>query len=162
MAKIEMKGLNEYTQALSRLDRGLRDEVCGKAVYAGAKIVADRMKESINALPEGHGFGTPDHPLVGPIRKQKEGLVQSFGITKMRDDNGLRNVKLGFAGYNDTKTKRWPNGQPNAMVARAVERGTSFMKSNPFIKKTMSGTKSEALNAMRRAVEESIERELTR
>lgn len=160
MARIEMKGLDEYTQAISRLERGMRDKVCGKAVYAGAKIVADRMKEAINALPEGQGYGTTDHPLAGPIRKQKEGLVQSFGITRMRDDNGLRNVKLGFSGYNDTKTKRWPKGQPNAMVARAVERGTSFMKANPFIKKAFNSSKAEALNAMKRAIEENIEREL--
>lgn len=156
VAKIEMKGLDDYTRALSRLQLDVRDQVCGKAIYAGAAIVADTIKAAINALPEGLGRGTPERPLEGPTKAQKRGLVESFGISRMREDNGFLNVKAGFDGYNAVKTKRWPQGQPNAMVARSVERGTSFMRSNPFVKKAVSAARAPALEAMKKSVEESI------
>ena len=157
MANIQMRGLDEYTRALSRLDLIARDRVCGKAIYAGAKVVADAIKAAISELPEGKGRGTPENPLAGPSRPQKKGLLAGFGITPMREDNGFLNVKAGFAGYNGVKTKRWPNGQPNAMVARSVERGTSFMRPNPFVKKAVAATRRAAIETMKKSVEENIE-----
>lgn len=157
MAKIEMKGLDEYTRALSKLELNTRDKVCGKAIYAGAKVVADEIKAAISALPEGKGWGTRDNPLAGPTPPQKKGLLAGFGISHMMEDRGYLNVKIGFAGYNNAKTRRWPNGQPNAMVARSVERGTSFMRPNPFVKKTVAAVKSTALETMKKSVDESIE-----
>lgn len=156
MAKIEMKGLNEYTRALSRLQLNVRDKVCGKAIYAGAAIVADSIKAAITSLPEGKGTGTPAAPLPGPTAQQKKGLIDSFGVTTMREDNGFLNVKVGFAGYNGTKTKRWPRGQPNAMVARSVERGTSFMVATPFVKDSVAAVRSKVRKEMKTVVDEQI------
>lgn len=156
MARIEMKGLDEYTKALSRLEMGVKVKVIGPAVYAGADIVADAIRAGIEALPEDGGIGTPQDPLKGPNELQKDGLLASFGISRMQDRDGVENVKLGFDGYNSIRTRRWPQGQPNAMVARSVERGTSFMLANPFLKKAVALARKAALEVMRKTVDKGV------
>lgn len=158
MAKIEMKGLDECTRALSRLSAGLKVEVCGAAIFDAADIVADEIRASIEDLPVDGGYASPNDPLRGPNRLQKEALLSSFGITRMQEDDGIYNVKLGFEGYNAIRTKRWPQGQPNAMIARSIERGTSYIEKTPFVKRAMGKAKGQALEAMQKSVERSIKR----
>lgn len=148
MAKIEMKGLNEYTKAISSLEKAAKDKVCGKAIYEGAAVVMQSVQSGISSIPVSNEWGTSSDPTAGINVKQKAALHESVGIAKMRDDNGMLNVKIGFDGYNDIKTKRWPKGQPNQMIARSVERGTSFLKSTPFMKKAVSQSRKAALNMM--------------
>lgn len=157
MATITMKGLDEYTKAISRVaSLAAKDKICGKAVYAGAKIVADAVKGAVSGIPTDDSWGTPSHPASGPTTYQKNGLVSSMGIAKMQYSGGFANVKIGFSGYNGMKTKRWPGGQPNAMIARSVERGTSFMRACPFMKGAVAGARSAALKAMRESVDNSL------
>lgn len=156
MAKITMEGLDEYTKALSRLQTGVKDKVIGPAIYQGAEIVADRVRAEIQSLPVDGGHGTPANPLMGPNQIQKDALLASFGISRMQEDDGVYNVKLGFEGYNPIRTRRWPNGQPNAMIARAIERGTSFLQKNPFMKRATGSSKIHALEAMKKSVERDI------
>lgn len=158
MARIQMKGLDEYTMALSNLGRDLKAQVIGPAIYKAADIAADAVRASIEALPTDGGMGPPTGStlLKGPNKLQKKGLLKSFGITKMRDDEGFYNVHLGFSGYNQIRTKAWPKGQPNVVIARSVERGTSFMTATHFIKRAMSTAQKPALAAMQKTVEQSI------
>ena len=156
MAKIEMRGLDEYTRALARLELGAREQVIGPAIYQGAKVAADAIQSSISTIPIDNGWGTEANPQSGINARQKAALHNSFGITKMRDDDGVYNVKLGFDGYNSIKTKRWPNGQPNAMIARALERGTSWLRPYKFIKKAMAEARKKALAVMQTEVDKGI------
>lgn len=156
MARITMRGLTKYTRALSRLQAGAREGVIGAAVYKGADIAADAIRASLEAVPTDEAWGTESSPALGPKARQKAALLQTLGISKLRDDDGLLNVKIGFSGYNSIKTKRWPQGQPNAMVARSVERGTSFMQASPFIKTAMSQVSRPARAAMKKEVEAKI------
>ena len=156
MAKIEMRGLDAYITKLSQLAAQAREGVIGPAIHDAASVVADSIQSEISAIPTDNGYGTPSEPQSGLNAKQKAALHNSFGITKMRNDNGFYNVKLGFDGYNDIKTKRWPNGQPNAMVARAVERGTSWLKATPFVKRAVNASKQQAVGIMQTTIDNKI------
>lgn len=158
MAKISMEGLDEYTEALSRLATELKGAVIGPAVYDGADIAADAIRAEMEALPTAGGLGPPqgNRQLVGPNKLQKEALLDSFGISKMQDDSGYYNVKLGWSGYNAIRTKRWPKGQPNVLIARAVARGTSFLRANNFVKRAMATAKPKALATMEKAVDKGL------
>lgn len=162
MAKMTVKGIDEYALKLSKLGEKSQ-ETAGKAIYAGAEIVADAIKQNIDSL------GTVDdkYNLIAykQGRKsrlsetQKEGLKKSFGITKMRKDNdGYYNVKLGFAGYNDVKTKKYPNGQPNQLIARIAESGSTFMNKTPFVRTAVSQTRKNAQTAMQKVIDEETEK----
>lgn len=156
MATMKFEGVDDYLKELQKI-YDMTDEHVGRAIYAGAKVVADGVKEAVRALPRDDDPGKKD--MRSGLRSiQVEGLVQSFGISPMRTDGTFKNVKLGFDGYNAVRTERWPQGQPNAMIARAAESGTSFMKKTPFMSKTTRAKKAECEAKMRAAFDQEISR----
>ena len=156
MATISFKNGDEYLGKIAKLDAALKDEICGAAIYGAAGIVADEIRSQLKAVPTDEGYGTASEPTRGPKAGQKEGLLDALGISSMEEKSGYYDVKIGFDGYNGIKTKRWPNGQPNQMVAPSIERGTSRMKANAFVKKAMAATRKRALEFMKHSVDESI------
>lgn len=159
MAKITFKKGDKYLLKLSRLEHEMIKEVCGPAIYDAAGLVADSIMEELKKIPTDEKFGTPENPTIGPHKAQKKALEKVFGITKMeKTADGFLNVKIGFDGYNDTKTKRWPKGQPNQMIARAVESGTSFMRKNPFVKTGVAKARKKAMAIMKKKVQEGVEK----
>ena len=158
MAKITFPGLNDYELMISRLSKGV-DDIAGKAIYAGAGIVADAIKENIKDLPIVRGYGTKENPLPGGVTApQKAGLIDGLGISPLQNDAGFLNVKIGFDGYNATKTDKYPQGQPNQLVARGVESGTSWKEKKPFIRPAINASKKRAEDEMARILDQEIEK----
>lgn len=158
MAKITFPGLADYELMLSKLEDG-SEEIIGKAVYAGAGIVADAIKSSIQSLPIVRGYGTESNPLPGGVTSaQKAGLINGLGISRMQDDAGYLNVKIGFDGYNNTRTEKYPQGQPNQLVARGVESGTSWKQKKPFVRPAVTKSRKQAEDTMARIIDEEIEK----
>lgn len=159
MATITFKGLEEYERRLSRLGNQTK-EIAGKAIYAGAAIVADAIREGIDALPAVNDVdGTHAWRAGEPApltKKAKIGLQEGLGITPMGDDNGRLNVKIGFDGYNGLVTKKYPKGQPNVMVARAVESGSSIAKKRPFVRPAVNASKARAEAKMAEVIDEEL------
>ena len=159
------KGIDSYIEQLNRLEINTRD-VLGRSIYAGADIVADAIKENIRALPVSNAKkrGTPENPISTVTSAQKEGLLEGFGISRMQENDGVVNVKIGFAGYNKTVSKTskhagWTNvHQANSMIARSVEYGTSFRKKTPFIATAIRATKAQAEKAMADQLDKEIEK----
>lgn len=161
MGKITFKGLDGYLAKMSALEKAT-DTIVGAVIYEGAEIVADEVRDGLKHLPvaEHDGkpwFGTPGHLARGPSREQKQGLLESFGITSIdTDSKGFTNVHIGFDGYNSVKSVQWPQGQPNQMVARAVESGTSFMEANAVFKLRVGAVRAKARRAMKKKGEKAI------
>lgn len=150
MAKWKFEGLDEYLRRLESLEGDSRAAI-GRAIYDGAGIVAREVADEIKKLPVNN-----QHQSNGVTSVQKAGLIEGFGISHIEDDGAYRNVKLGFDGYNKQYTKNHPKGQPNALIARAVNSGTSFRKKNPFVDRATRRAKSKCENAMREVIEKSI------
>ena len=158
MAKITFRGLKQYELRISRLGKET-ERIAGEAIYEGAGIVADAVKANIQALPVVTGYGTESNPLPGGVTAvQKAGLIEGFGISTMQNEGGYYNVKLGFDGYNRTKTEKYPQGQPNQLVARGVESGTSWKQAHPFVKPAVSKSRKQAEKAMADKLDEEIEK----
>lgn len=159
MATIQVKQGDDFLFKLSQMELRAREEIIGGAIYAGAAIVTDAVRDELNSIPSDESFGTASHPTEGPKEAQKQGLSESLGIAKMRDNGtGFYDVRIGFDGYNDLKTKRWPNGQPNQMVARSVESGTTWMKKNPFIKRAAAKVRKRAEAEMKQRAEAAVKK----
>lgn len=143
-------GIDNYVRELQNLEISA-PEAIGKAIYQGADIVADAIKANIQALP----VDDRKHPdkVTGIKSIQKKGLIESFGISPSRNDNGYINVKAGFDGYNKLKTKKYPQGQPNAMIARTFESGNSFTKKIPFVAPAVRATKDAAERKMAQVID---------
>ena len=159
MAKLQFNGLDEYISRMQNLTK--ETEPCiRRAVYAGAKVVADAIHSEIESLPEEdeNFHATPDNMSTGISKRQKQGLIRGLGISNIADDNGVINCKVGFAGYNDVKTKKYKQGQPNPLIARSVISGTSFRQKNPFVTRAVKKSKAQAEAAMADAFDEEFDK----
>lgn len=137
MAKIRFAGLEEYERRLSQLQTGSR-EIAGKAIYAGAEIVADAIRTNIQSLPSKTGT-------------TKQGLLEGFGIAPLQDDSGYLNVKTGFNGYN-------AKGIPNALMARLFESGTSKVPKHPFVRPAVNASQKQAEAKMAKVLDQEIKK----
>ena len=156
MAKMTIgKGMDEYLAKLGNLEFAAPGLV-GHAIYEGAKVVADQVRAEIEALPtaESKRVATPRDPT----QVEKDGLLEGLGIAAKKNDGGYINVKVGMDGYNTDKTKKYPRGKPNAMIARSIESGSTVMKRNAFISRAVNKTKKDAEAAMQKVIEEGIEK----
>lgn len=151
------KGIDTYIGELNML-LSTEDEVCGKAIYKAAGTVADEVRAGIQGLPQrvDGRKRKKGQRTKGVTKEQKQGLLDGFGITHARTDGSFRHVKLGMDGYNAKKTQKYPNGQPNAMIARMVESGSENHQKTPFIGPAVKRTKERAERIMQETIDESI------
>lgn len=144
MANIKLKGFEDYERIIWNLEQKTED-IVASSIYEGAKVVADAVRTQMNGI-------RLDGPSEYETRRrmvQIRGLKESMGISPMRNDNGFINVKIGFDDYNEL-------GQPNAMVARIFESGTSFSSKQPFVKRAVSRARKMAEETMKATIDEKI------
>lgn len=127
---------DDYALKLSKLATGSED-IAKKAIYEGAKIVADQIRKN----------------LEGVLSEEATGeLVASFGVTPIdRDSDGNWNAKVGFDGYDS-------QGVPNQMKARVLESGSSKQKKRPFVRPAVTATKKRAIAKMGEVVDQEIKK----
>lgn len=154
MAKAKVVGIDLFSEDITRMVN-LTEEAVGSAIFEGANILANEVSAEIASLPteDKNAYGTTNRPIRGIKSAQKIGLQHSFGIAKMQKSNGTYNVKMGFDGYNMVKTDRFPSGQPNALIARAVESGTSFRAKNQFLTRAFNRAKQVSEDIMKTVFE---------
>ena len=159
MATLRMQGLKEYEEMLSKLDKDTVPMI-GRALYEGGKIVADEFRREVEALPivAPNVRGTSERKLAGITSEQKRGLLQGLGIAKMRSRDGVHDIKIGFDGYNSVHTQKYPGGQPNAMIARAVNTGSSFRAATHFADRAARNSKARAEKAMQQQFDKDLKK----
>ena len=144
--------IDEYIYKLDQMHANT-EEMIGRSIFPGAAIVTDAIRAGIEGIPE-----APSHYArgmkTGLTASQKAGLLDGLGIAVMRNDGGFLNVKVGMDGYNSTVTKRWPKGQPNALIIRALESGTSFQARQPVIAPAIRSSRNAAIQKMKEQFDE--------
>lgn len=162
MAKLELKGMADYLRELQAVSNATSG-VCKAVVYAGADVVADAIRAETEALST-----VSDVEALAAARKgtptkisesQKAALLESLGTTPItKGRTGRTQTSVGFGGYNNIKTKRWPNGQPNNLIARSCNKGSSAMLRQPFVDRALKKCTSQAVSAMQDEMEKQIEK----
>lgn len=161
MAKITFKGLDDYIRAIERLGTD-SETMIERSIYPGAAVIADAVKAGINSLnarEDGVRYGE-GHKAPGPTAQEKHDLAESFGLAPMRNDAGYINTKAGFDGYGSHKTKSFPRGVPNALVARSCESGTSWMNKQPFMRKAVTSSRKKAETEIIKAFDEETKKRM--
>lgn len=135
-------GLNEYIEKIDEL--GNTQGYIKRAVYDGAGVVGDAIREQVMNLPEGKGG------VISAV--QKQGLIAGMGYSRMKTENGKTYTKIGFDGYN-------ADGQPNPLIANIVNSGTSHSlnQKTSFVDKAIRASKDRAYQAMGKRLDEDIE-----
>ena len=130
MAKITMKGLDEYAKDLGRLVVKA-DGIIKYAVYPAAG-------EALEALKANTPVETGD-------------LRDSEALSHFEDKNGFIYTTIIFPGYDQ-------NGVPNSVKARVHESGSSKQQKKPFIRPTMNAIKNQLVETMRTTLDEAIQK----
>lgn len=162
MAKFEFNDMDVFVNLIDTTNANI-NKVIGKSIYPGAKIMADAVQKAVESIPVDNKRHGSRGKRLGITQVQKDGLLESLGIAKITKFKGTRtsgaygwNVKVGFDGYNKVVTKKYKKGQPNAMIARSVNSGTSFMQKYPFMDITVSANAS----AVEQAIAEEFDKQL--
>ena len=161
MAKIDFKGIWEYSKVLEALENE-QERVIKSAVYKGAALVADEIKSALKGLPVEEGenglptIGSPEHKISGVSRRQKADLIDSFGLAPIENDNGYIQTKAGVDGYGSIPTNKYPNGVPNVMFMRSIESGTTFREKHPIFRQATNRARKRAEKAMADEIDDQL------
>lgn len=153
--KVDTSGLSQTIDFFEKLDKG-SPEVLEAALKAGINIVADEMRAQITVLKTSDNYegGNGKHY---PSKKDVQGLLDSMGYTGTKTQaGGVMDVKVGFDGYNDHITKKYPKGHANQMIANSINKGTSFLIAQPMFNRTKNKSQQQAIDAMQKSIDESI------
>ena len=147
MAKLEWRNFNVYSDELQKLEHSA-SFIAEKVLYEMAGYLYREIRRRLTAMPTitdnmGKGRFKQNKQLEHLTTLQKEGLLDSLGIAPFRDEINNINTRIGFDGYNQVKTNKYPNGQPNVLIARSLEVGTSYLPKHPFIKPAVAAAKSQ-------------------
>lgn len=135
MAKMTIKGMEEYIKKLDAIANGKGEEIIGEAVKSGADIVADKVRANLNSVLSGTSTGA---------------LQDSLGITPLDNRDGYINVKVGFDGVD-------ANGTPNVKKANILEYGSPRQPARPFLKPAATATRSKVKAKVTKEVERKFE-----
>lgn len=159
MAKLYINpNIDTYIADLTKLFND-SEEICKRSAYEGARIVADKCRAGIEGLPV-RSYSKRSGMVSGVTASQKEGLLAGLGIAHFRNDGGFINVKIGMDGYNSTRTNQFPNGQPNALIIRSLESGTSFRARNPVITRATNAARGASEAAIQKQMDEEIKKRI--
>lgn len=160
MARITFKGIDAYSKKLAKFSADLETQVCGPAIYDGAAAVMQAILEELRAVPtDDRRFVLKGEMRSGPMPDQKEALIRSYGVAPMQvDEKGFLNVKIGVDDYNGITSKKWPRGQPNLMIARSINSGTSVMVAHPYVKTAVQKVRKAAEAAMEKRLDKEIKK----
>lgn len=112
-----------------------------RAVYAGAKEVADAVRSSVQSAVSAEATGD---------------LAQSLAVSRMKADGSNVSTSIGFSGY-DRK------GVPNPTKAAVLESGRSDQpgrKKTHFFSRAVRASKEAALQSMENEFLESLTRDI--
>lgn len=144
MATITFGGLDEYHKELEQILRHV-PKLINASLYDGAGVLAEAVQNEIVGLTE-----------LSTV--QRQGLHDGLGIAHFWNEKGATVTKIGFVGYNQKQTKRWPKGQPNAMIARSLIRGTSWMRANRFTNRAAKKAREKCIGVMQTRFDVELKR----
>lgn len=153
MAKLTIgNGLTDYIAELQKLQN--IDDYIEPVVYEGVSVVNKATVAALKELPTDDSKGKAEK-RTGLRSIEKAGLLKAYGISKLDNDNGYINRKIGIAnGYIENAATGYK--KPAVLIARSLVSGTSFMQKNDVFSKTAKASKSAAEQAMAKKLDEEI------
>lgn len=141
MAKMTPKMPDELIAKLTRLG-GRTDEVCEKALKAGAEVAEKAVASNLSAVI---GKDTK-------LKSQSTGqLEKALGISPVKvDGKGNYDIKIGF---NEPRS----DGESNAKIANILEYGKSNQPPRPFLKPAKSKSRKDIMSVMKETLEKEAD-----
>lgn len=158
MAKIVQVGFDTLAKELETI-ADHSGEIASRALYAGAGVMADKIRSAVDSQQTQPNREHKNKSLL-PYEKQalQNGLtVEKFIHDKARD---YTQTSITFHGRTDHRTESYPNGVPTILLARAINKGTSFRSANRFFSNTVNKTRSEAEQVIVQTAEQEMKKHI--
>ena len=151
---LKIEGMDSITAMLAKAEDSAQG-IAAQALYKGAGIVADSISSGARGITTSK-FHYAEGWQRKPSPEEKEALVSAgaAGIAKFQETGNEVNTSVGYSrrGYATINGTR----KPVAVIANAINSGTSFMKKEPFIRKAVSKSKGQATEAITAEVERLV------
>jgi len=147
MAKMAITGLEDFSSLLQSLGT-MATPIAKMAMYDGAAILIEYLKQEIRAIPEEEGYMLPGRKRQVVTARDKEALITHVGIARMREQGGKVRVTIGFDGYTEYITKQYPQGVPVSLLARSIVKGTSVRGKDDFVRRAVQRAQTAVQQAM--------------
>jgi len=155
MAKLKTEGIEETIKMLEKIEANT-DEILTAAIEAGAKIVVKEMSSQISSLKT--SSEDEDDEKRYPTQRELKSIQSGLGAAPVQDNGTKMDTNIGFAGYDGKQTKRYPRGHSNKMLAAKFDKGSSFIKAQPFFNKAKRNAEAKATAAMQKVLTDEINR----
>lgn len=159
MAKVKTTGLTELLKQLESLEADT-DEILEDVTLKGAGVVTDVMRQEIKSLKTSDDYEGDKRKKRYPRPEDVKGLYDSLGYTPTQFKGTKIDSNVGFDGYNSYKTKKYPNGHANRMIANAINKGTSFMMAQPFINRSKHQAEEKCIEMMQSELDQAIKKKI--
>ena len=149
MARLQLNGADQIEAMLGNLIGSTRG-IAKASLYEGAKILGDEIRKETERLKESEPGKPKDTNKIyrSVTDLEKKQLLESLGIMEFDTDfDGTRTV-IGFAGYGGRKTKKYPKGLPNPLLARSIAKPSKLRRGRRFTKLALKSSGFKALDAM--------------
>lgn len=144
MARVDAHDLTDITKLLDQLGTKWQG-LAKQGLYQGRAVMKEALEKEIEALPvtaSDRYYFEAELPLMTIRESEKEGLKKGLRIFKMESRKDGTSVAIGFVDY----AKVGHNGKqvPVRLIARSLEKGTSVVQPNRFVKRVYNKNKKEA------------------
>lgn len=158
MAKwdIEVMGLDELSELFQKASKEA-EHIAAEALYEGAGIMADAVTRNVKSIKtEKFRYVTGgEQRYASP---EEKAIVENarHGVAKFRKNGVDIQTSVGYqnAGYANLKGKT----VPVAKIANTINHGNSFMKRQPFLRKSFSQNQGAAQAAIENGIQERVEK----
>ncbi len=150
-AKIE--GMSELSEMLTALEEGAQGAAAA-GLYDGAGIMADAIESAIDGIQNAPFKYTAFGSRL-PSPEEVDAIRGGVGIAKFDKNGSEVQTSIGFAnaGYADVAGK----SKPIALIANSINSGTSFLRKQPFFRKSVSKASKRAEEAIAKTIEQRLE-----
>lgn len=155
MAKVDYSGLETYMADLNKLNSELAVRgICKRSIYKGVEVLADGIRNQIKSTV------THANAKNGMTKAEQQALLKGLGTSNINSAQGDLSGKIGFDGYGDFPTAKWPKGVPIPLTARSLIKGTSWRVKADFVGPAVRKLKDKAVSAMDDEIEDAIKEKM--
>ena len=157
MAKVTAVGFDELAKELGTI-ADHTGAIASAALYEGGGYMADQIRHSVERLETDERKHVTNHVLD----YEKEALLNGLTIEKFTKDTarGVTQTAITFHGYTNHKTSTYPTGIPTILLARSINKGTSFRRANRFFPNTVNRARKETEDRMVKKAEEEMRKDI--
>lgn len=158
MAKMKFHA-GDLNKRMEKLRISVQKNIGKQALYGGADIFADELRKEAEGIPdEVFKHLDREEKFRSVAEKDKEHLIEGLGISEFFTQDGVTMTSVGFDGYQGIPTEKYPKGIPNALLARAINSGSSVRQRYPFMDNAAKKAAPKVEAKMKEITEKEIDK----